>query len=164
MIITGTKAPEFCLENQDDKEISLKDNKSKWMVLCFYPKDNISGCTKEACDFTESLKDYKKLNATVLGVSPDRTGSHRNFIEKQNLGITLLSDPDKKVYKAYGAWGMKKNYGKEYEGVIRSTFIISPEGKIAEIWSIVKVRVKRKDGEVRHVDVVKEQLKALQNE
>ena len=116
------------------------------MVLYFYPKDNTSGCAKEAYDFTESLNDYKKLNATILGVSPDSTRSHRNFIEKQNLGITLLSDPDKKVHKAYGAWGMKKNYGKEYEGVIRSTFIISLEGKIAEIWSIVKVRVKRKDG------------------
>ncbi len=164
MITTGTKAPDFCLENQDDKEVSLKDNKGKWIVLYFYPKDNTSGCTKEACDFTESLKDYKKLNAVILGVSPDSTESHRNFIEKQSLDITLLSDPDKETHKAYGAWGMKKNYGKEYEGVIRSTFIISPEGKIAEAWSKVKVRVKRKDGETRHVDVVKERLKELQNE
>ncbi len=164
MITTGTKAPDFCLENQDDKEVSLKDNKGKWIVLYFYPKDNTSGCTKEACDFTESLKDYEKLNAVILGVSPDSTGSHRNFIEKQSLDITLLSDPDKDTHRAYGAWGMKKNYGKEYEGVIRSTFIISPEGKIAEAWSKVKVRVKRKDGETRHVDVVKERLKELQNE
>ena len=143
MFTAGTEAQDFCLENQDDKEVSLKDNKGKWIVLYFYPKDNTSKCTKEACDFTESLKDYKKLNATVLGVSPDSTESHRRFIKKQNLGIPLLSDPDKKVHKAYGAWGMKKNYGKEYEGVIRSTFIISPEGKIAEAWSKVKVRVKR---------------------
>ena len=164
MIKAGTKAPDFCLKNQDDKEVSLIDNKGKWIVLYFYPEDNTSGCTKEACDFTESLKDYKKINATVLGVSPDSTESHRSFIEKQSLGITLLSDPDKKAHKAYGAWGMKKNYGKEYEGVIRSTFIISPEGKIAEVWSKVKVRVKRKDGETRHVDVVKERLKKLQDE
>jgi len=173
MIKAGTKAPDFSLKNQDDKEVSLKGNKGKWIVLYFYPKDNTSGCTKEACDFTESLKDYKKLNATVLGVSPDSTESHRSFIEKQGLSITLLSDPDKKMHKAYGAWGMKKNYGKEYEGVIRSTFIISPEGKIAEAWSKVKVRVKRspdksrrgqEDGETRHVDVVKERLKELQNE
>ncbi|MHC4308294.1 MAG: peroxiredoxin [Planctomycetota bacterium] len=164
MIKAGTKAPDFRLKNQDDKEVSLKDNNGKWIVLYFYPKDNTSGCTKEACDFTESLKDYKKLNATVLGVSPDSTESHRSFIEKQSLGITLLSDPDKKAHKAYDAWGMKINYGKEYEGVIRSTFIISPEGKIAEAWSKVKVRVKRKDGETRHVDVVKERLKELQNE
>ena len=164
MIATGTEAPEFCLQNQDDKEVSLKDNSGKWIVLYFYPKDNTSGCTKEACDFTETFNDYKKLNATVLGVSPDSTESHRRFIEKQNLGITLLSDPDKKVHKAYGAWGLKKNYGKEYEGVIRSTFIISPDGKIAEAWSKVKVRVKRKGGEARHVDVVKERLKKLQAE
>ena len=164
MITAGTEAPDFCLKNQDDKEVSLKDNKDKWIVLYFYPKDNTSGCTKEACDFTELFKDYKKLNAVIIGVSPDSTESHRRFIEKQNLGIALLSDPDKKVHKAYGAWGMKKNYGKEYEGVIRSTFIISPEGKIAEAWSKVKVRVKRKDGETRHVDVVKERLKELQNE
>ena len=164
MIKAGTKAPDFCLKNQDDKEVSLKDNKSKWIVLYFYPKDNTSGCTKEACDFTESLKDYKKLDAVIMGVSPDSTESHRNFIEKQDLDITLLSDPDKETHRAYGAWGIKKNYGKEYEGVIRSTFIISPEGKIAEAWSKVKVRVKRKDGETRHVDVVKERLKELQNE
>ncbi|MFV1976022.1 MAG: peroxiredoxin [Candidatus Scalindua sp.] len=173
MIKAGTKAPNFSLKNQDDKEVSLKDNKGKWIVIYFYPKDNTSGCTKEACDFTESLKDYKKLNAVIIGVSPDSTESHRDFIEKQGLDITLLSDPDKKAHKAYEAWGMKKNYGKEYEGVIRSTFIISPEGKIAEAWSKVKVRVKRspdkrrrgqEDGETRHVDVVKERLKELQNE
>ncbi len=164
MITVGTKAPDFSLKNQDGKEVSLKENKGKWIILYFYPKDNTSGCTKEACDFTESLKDYKKLDAVVMGVSPDSTESHRNFIEKQGLGIALLSDPDKKTHKAYGAWGLKKNYGKEYEGVIRSTFIISPEGKIAEAWSKVKVRVKRKDGETRHVDVVKERLKELQNE
>ena len=164
MIKAGTKAPDFCLKNQDEKEVSLKDHKSKWIVLYFYPKDNTSGCAKEACDFTESLKDYKKLDAVIMGVSPDSTESHRNFIEKQGLGITLLSDPDKKVHKAFGAWGMKKNYGKEYEGVIRSTFIISPDGNIAEIWSKVKVRVKRKNAESRHVDVVKERLKELQNQ
>jgi peroxiredoxin Q/BCP len=163
MIKVGTKAPDFCLKNQDDKDVSLSDYSSKWIVIYFYPKDNTSGCTKEACDFTDSLSDYKKLKAVVIGISPDSTASHRNFIEKQNLGITLLSDPDKKAHKAYGAWGMKKNYGKEYEGVIRSTFIISPEGKIAESWSKVKVRVKRKDGEVRHVGVVKNRLKDLQS-
>ena len=164
MVKAGTKAPNFSLKNQDDKEVSLKENKGKWIVLYFYPKDNTPGCTKEACDFTESLKDYKKLNAVIMGVSPDSTESHRNFIEKQDLDITLLSDPEKETHKAYGAWGMKKNYGKEYEGVIRSTFIISPESRIAEAWSNVKVRVKRKDGEIRHVDIVKERLKELQNE
>ena len=163
MIKTGKKAPAFKLPNQDDKIISLKDFAGKWIVLYFYPKDNTSGCTKEACDFTDSLKSYEKLNAVILGVSPDSTESHRNFIKKRSLKIDLLSDPDKKVHKAYGAWGKKKNYGKEYEGVIRSTFIISPDGKVVETWTNVKVRVKRKDEENKHVDVVEERLKELQN-
>ena len=163
MIKTGSKVPDFKLLNQDDKMISLKDFLGKWIVLYFYPKDNTSGCTKEACDFTDSLKSYEKLNAVILGVSPDSTESHRNFIKKRSLKIDLLSDPDKKVHKAYGAWGKKKNYGKEYEGVIRSTFIISPDGKVVETWTNVKVRVKRKDEENKHVDVVEERLKELQN-
>ena len=163
MIKTGNKAPDFKLPNQDYKIISLKDFSSKWAVLYFYPKDNTSGCTKEACDFTDSLKNYERLDAVVLGVSPDSTDSHRNFIKKHNLKINLLSDSDKKVHKAYGACGKKKNYGKEYEGVIRSTFIISPDGKVVETWTNVKVRVKRKDEENKHVDVVEERLKELQN-
>ena len=163
MIKAGSKAPRFKLPNQDNKIISLNDFSSKWIVLYFYPKDNTSGCTKEACDFTNSLKDYEKLDAVVLGISPDSTESHRNFIEKYNLRIDLLSDPDRKVLKAYGAWGKKKNYGKEYEGVIRSTFIISPDGKVSEIWTNVKVRVKRKDVEVRHVDIVQNRLKELKS-
>lgn len=162
MLKVGAKAPDLCLQNQDDKEVSLHDYADRWKVLYFYPKDNTSGCTKEACDFTESLKDFEKLDAIVLGVSPDSTLSHRNFIEKQNLGIVLLSDPGKVALKAYGAWGVKKNYGKEYEGVIRSTFIISPENKISKIWNNVKVRTKRKNGEVRHVDVVRAALMELQ--
>jgi len=160
----GNKAPDFKLKNQNDKDISLKNYAGKWVVLYFYPNDNTPGCTKEACDFTDSLKNYEKLNAVVLGVSPDSTESHRNFIKAYNLKIDLLSDPDKKTHKAYGAWGKKTNYGKEYEGVIRSTFIKSPEGKIAEAWSNVKVRVKRKSGEIRHVNIVKERLKELRGE
>ena len=163
MIKAGNKAPRFKLPNQNDKIISLNDFSSKWIVLYFYPKDNTSGCTKEACDFTNSLKDYEKLDAVVLGISPDSTESHRNFIKKYNLKIDLLSDPDRKVLKAYGAWGKKKNYGKEYEGVIRSTFIISPDGKVSEIWTNVKVRVKRKDVEVRHVDIVRDRMKELKS-
>ncbi|MCP5004470.1 MAG: peroxiredoxin [Planctomycetes bacterium] len=162
MLEIGVKAPDFSLQNQDNNDVSLSDYDGKWKVLYFYPKDNTSGCTKEACDFTESLKEFEELDAIVLGISPDSTLSHRNFIEKQNLGITLLSDPNKKVLKAYGAWGIKKNYGKEYEGVIRSTFIISLKNQISETWYNVKVRTRRKDGEVRHVDVVKDALVELQ--
>ena len=94
----------------------------------------------------------------VLGISPDSTESHRKFIAKQQLSVTLLSDPEKNILKKYGAWGIKKLYGKESEGVIRSTFLISPDGRIADSWSKVKVRVKRKSGEVKHADQVFETL------
>ncbi len=161
MLKIGINAPDFTLKDQDNNDVSLKDFKGKWIVLYFYPKDNTSGCTKEACDFTDQKIDYSNLNAKILGVSPDSIESHQRFIQKHNLGITLLSDSDKEVMKIYGTWGLKKNYGKEYEGVIRSTFLISPEQKIAAAWSKVKVRVKRKSGEVKHVNIVKEKLTEL---
>ena len=149
------KAPEFCLPNQDETEICLRDLSGKWVVLYFYPKDNTPGCTTEACDFTNELEEFEDLDAVILGVSPDSPKKHRNFIEKKGLKITLLSDEDKEVLKAYGAWGLKKMYGKEYEGVIRSTFIIDPNGEIVAEWR--KVRVKG------HVEEVKNKLKELQN-
>lgn len=162
MIDINDKAPEFTLPDQNNKEVSLNDYAGKWLVLYFYPKDDTPGCTKEACDFTDGLGDFVDLNADVVGVSVDDTESHRKFIAKYNLGITLLSDPEKATHKAYGAWGLKKNYGKEYEGTIRSTFIISPGGKIAAKWSNVQVRAKRKGGEVKHADIVREKLAELQ--
>ena len=149
------KAPEFCLPNQDETEICLRDLAGKWVILYFYPKDNTPGCTTEACDFTNELEEFEDLDAVILGVSPDSPKKHRNFIEKKDLKITLLSDEDKEVLKAYGAWGLKKMYGKEYEGVIRSTFIIDPEGEIVAEWR--KVRVKG------HVEEVKNKLKELQS-
>jgi len=154
MLEIGTKAPEFCLPNQDTIEICLRDLKGKWVVLYFYPKDLTPGCTTEACDFTEAMPDFEGLNAVILGVSPDSPEKHRKFIEKKGLKITLLSDEEKEVLKAYGAWGPKKLYGKEYEGVIRSTFLIDPEGNIAAVWP--KVRVKG------HVEAVREKLESLQ--
>jgi peroxiredoxin Q/BCP len=153
MLNIGDKAPPFCLPNQDEEEVCLRDLQGGWIVLYFYPKDNTSGCTTEACDFTEALPDFTGLGATVLGVSPDSTQKHRNFIEKKELGITLLSDEDKEVLASYGMWQLKKNYGREYMGVVRSTFLIDPDGKIAEAWE--KVRVKG------HVEAVKEKLTEL---
>ena len=150
---TGQKAPAFSLSNQDEKKISLGDYEGMWVVLYFYPKDDTPGCTTEACDFTSGLKAFEKLNATVLGVSPDSPTSHRDFIAKQNLKIALLSDCEKKVLAKYGAWGTKKMYGKEVEGVIRSTFIIDPEGRVAHAWYGVKA-----DG---HVEKVREKLAEL---
>jgi peroxiredoxin Q/BCP len=162
MVEIGDKAPDFSLFNQDDKKVSLKDFSGKWLVLYFYPKDDTPGCTTEACDFTDGLGDFSALDATVVGVSGDSTQSHREFIAKYNLAVPLLSDPEKSVHKTYGAWGLKKNYGKVYEGTIRSTFIISPDGLIAAKWNNVNVRAKRGDSEVKHADLVQEKLTELQ--
>ena len=154
MLEIGTQAAEFCLPNQDEEEICLRDIKGKWIVLYFYPKDNTPGCTTQACDFTEAEADFRGLDAIILGVSPDSAQKHRNFIEKKSLGITLLSDEEKTLCNLYGVWQLKKFMGKEYMGVIRSTYIINPQGEIAASWT--KVRVKE------HVNKVKEELKALQ--
>lgn len=151
----GEKAPEFCLPNQDEAEICLRDLKGKWIVLYFYPKDNTPGCTTEACDFTALNAGFESSGAVVLGVSPDSPKKHRNFIEKHDLGITLLCDESKEMMQGYGAFGTKKMYGKEVQGVIRSTFIINPEGSIAHVWKNVRAK--------GHVEKVKEKLLELQS-
>ncbi len=154
MIAVGSKAPDFCLPNQDDVEICLRDLQGKWIVLYFYPKDNTPGCTTEACEFTEAEPEFSDMDAVILGVSADSTRKHRNFIEKKDLGITLLSDESTQMMQEYGVWQLKKNYGREYMGIVRSTYIIDPEGKVACVWE--KVRVKD------HVAQVKARLKELQ--
>jgi thioredoxin-dependent peroxiredoxin len=155
MLKPGDKAPDFVLLNADDQEVSLADLKGKWAVLYFYPKDNTSGCTKEACGFTEAMPSFDGLDAVIYGVSPDSTKSHRNFREKHELAIGLLSDPEKEMIQAYGAWGEKKNYGRVYMGLIRSTFLIDPKGVVREAWS--KVRV------AGHVEKVQARLEELKN-
>lgn len=147
------KAPHFCLPNQDNEKVCLRDFEGNWVVLYFYPKDNSRSCTLEAIDFTQNIMDFQKLDAVVLGVSPDSVKSHKNFIKKQNLKITLLSDPEHIVMEKYRVWQIKKMYGKEYYGVVRSTFIIDPDGQIAYSWG--KVRVKG------HVEEVKKKLTEL---
>ena len=149
----GDIAPEFCLLDEQDREVCLKNFNGKWIVLYFYPKDNTSGCTLEAMDFTAVKDDLESMGAVILGVSPDSTKSHRNFSSNKSLTITLLSDPEHKVIEQYGAWQLKKNYGKEYYGVVRSTFLIDPAGKIAYVWPNVKVK--------GHVEAVKEKLNSL---
>jgi len=136
----GEKAPDFSLENQAEEKVTLKQFAGKWVVLYFYPKDNTSGCTVEAQEFTVLKGEFASRGAVILGVSPDSPKSHSNFIGKKDLGITLLSDPDHKVIETYGAWQLKKNYGREYYGVMRSTFLIDPEGKIAYVWPKVKAK------------------------
>jgi peroxiredoxin Q/BCP len=154
LITVDTKAPEFCLPNQDDVEICLRDLKGKWIVLYFYPKDSTPGCTTEACEFTEAVGDFSELDAIIIGVSADSTKRHRNFIEKQNLGITLLSDESTSMMQEYGVWQLKKNYGKEYMGIARTTFIINPEGIVKAVFENVRVK--------DHVAKVQDKLKELQ--
>ncbi|MFX1391682.1 MAG: thioredoxin-dependent thiol peroxidase [Promethearchaeota archaeon] len=135
----GGNAPKFCLPDKDNNEVCLDDYKGKYVVLYFYPKDNTPSCTTEAIGFTGILPKLEKLKAVVIGISPDSPESHAKFIEKKNLNIILLSDINKKVIKEYGKWAKKKFRGKEYMGVVRSTFLIDPKGKIAYIWPKVSV-------------------------
>lgn len=166
MLKIGDKAPSFCAFNQDDVEICLRDIVGRWIVLYFYPKDLTPGCTTEACDFSSNQFLFDSLSATIIGVSPDDTKKHRQFIEKYDLGISLLSDESKKMCQDYGVWQLKKFMGKEFMGVVRTTFIINPKGEIAYIWNKVNVRktksVKGEKIEVLHVDEVREKLEELQ--
>ena len=135
----GEKAPEFSLANQDNTIINLTDYRGKKVVLYFYPKDDTSGCTKEAEEFTQKKNEFDSLNTIILGISKDSTKSHEKFCKKYNLGITLLSDPDTEINKAYDVWKEKSMYGKKYFGTERTTFIINEEGIIENRWSKVKV-------------------------
>ncbi|MFA6136794.1 MAG: thioredoxin-dependent thiol peroxidase [Sulfurimonas sp.] len=155
MLEIGSQAPEFCLPNQDDIEICLRDLMGKWIVLYFYPKDSTPGCTTEACEFSEAAPDFSDLDAIIIGVSADSTKKHRNFIEKQELNITLLSDEETNMMQLYGVWQLKKNYGKEYMGIVRTTLIIDPNGVIKALWKSVKVK--------GHVEIVKEELARVQS-
>lgn len=150
----GKKAPGFTLLDQDEKKVELSDYAGQWVVLYFYPKDDTPGCTTEACDFTASFSDFEQLNAAVLGCSPDSPASHHRFIQKHALRVTLLSDEKREVMLKYGAWGEKKLYGRVSEGVIRSTVIIDPEGKVAHHWASVKA--------TGHADRVRAKLNELQ--
>ncbi len=138
-ILEGKKAPAFALRDAEGQKRELGDYRGRWLVLYFYPKDNTSGCTREAVDFTSLRGDFARLGAEVAGVSPDSQASHGKFIEKQNLTITLLSDEERKTLEKYGVWQKKSLYGREYFGVERSTFLINGEGKIRRVWRKVKV-------------------------
>ena len=154
MLTLGAKAPAFTLPDQDGKQVSLQDLRGRWVVLYFYPKDDTPGCTVEACEFTAALPAFRGLDAVVYGCSADGASAHQKFIAKHKLGIGLLTDADKKVMKAYGAYGKKLMYGKEVEGVIRSTALIAPDGVIAHHWPKVKAE--------GHAEAVRDALAALQ--
>ena len=138
MLEVGTKAPEFTLPDKDGNPVSLSDFTGKKVVLYFYPKDNTPGCTRQACAFAGAYKEFKTLDAVVIGVSKDSAASHQKFADKYNLPFILLSDPDRQAIEAYGVWQEKKNYGKVSMGVVRSTFVIDENGVIEKVMSKVK--------------------------
>ncbi len=140
MLKEGIKAPEFSLNADDGKTYRLKDFKGKMVILYFYPKDNTSGCTAEACDFRDNIKIFTKKNAVILGISKDSIKSHQNFKEKYSLPFTLLSDENVEILEKYGVWKEKSMYGRKYMGVERSTFVIDENGKIKKIFRNVKVK------------------------
>lgn len=137
-IKVNTAAPDFELPDQNDMMHKLSDYRGKWVLLYFYPKDDTPGCTKEACSLRDNFPNFKKSKAVILGISIDSVTSHKKFAEKYNLPFTLLADTEKKVVQLYGVWGEKKFLGKSYFGTRRMSFLISPEGKISKIYSIVK--------------------------
>lgn len=140
MLKVGDKAPAFSLEADGGKRVALKDLKGRRVVLYFYPRDDTSGCTTEACEIRDSWQAVQATGAVVLGVSPDSVASHDKFKSKYRLPFTLLADPDHAVAEAYGAWGEKSMYGRKYQGILRSTFIIDESGRIAAVFPKVKPR------------------------
>ncbi len=140
MVKVGNKAPEFTGVTDTGDKVKLKDLRGKTVVLYFYPKDNTPGCTTESCDFRDSHAAFKKKKAVVLGVSPDSVKSHVKFKTKYELPFPLIADEDHAIAEKYGVWQEKSMYGRKYMGIVRSTFVIDPEGKVAEIYNKVKVK------------------------
>ena len=139
MVEEGEKAPDFTLPANGGDKIKLSQFKGRPVVVYFYPKDDTSGCTKEAIGFTALLPEFEKIDAAIIGISPDSADSHDKFIAKHDLGITLAADEEKKVAEAYGVWVEKSMYGRKFMGVERSTFLIDAKGAVRRIWRKVKV-------------------------
>lgn len=154
MVSVGQLAPDFQKEATNGQIVKLSDFRGKNVVLYFYPKDMTPGCTTEACDFRDQYEEFRDLNCVIIGVSTDPLKRHEKFIEKYQLPFLLISDEDHEVAEKYGVWKLKKNFGKEYMGIERSTFVIDQEGKIVNEWRKVKV-----NGHVEEVlQFVKEHL------
>jgi peroxiredoxin Q/BCP len=153
MATEGSAAPDFTLPRDGGGEVALSDLRGKKVVLYFYPKDDTSGCTKEAIDFTTHLPAFESAGAVILGVSKDSVAAHDKFRAKHGLGVTLLSDADSDVCERYGVWAEKSMYGKKYMGIERSTFLIDADGTLVRAWRKVKVP--------GHAEEVLEAVKAL---
>lgn len=134
MLEVGDPAPEFTLPDQDGEPVSLAGLRGKPVVIYFYPKDDTPGCTTQACGIRDQWTEFEEAGAAVLGISPDDVDSHARFAGKYDLPHRLLADPERTVIKQYGAWGTKKMYGKEYEGVLRSTVLVDGGGEVAAVW------------------------------
>lgn len=154
ILTIGEPSPDFTLPASNGEMVSPSDFKGKYIVLYFYPKDNTPGCTTEACSFRDYHGEFKDLDAVILGISPDPMKSHDKFIEKHQLPFLLLSDEEHEVAEKYGAWVMKKNFGREYMGIERSTFIIDKDGNLLKIYRKVKVK--------GHVEAALEFIKELE--
>jgi len=141
----GDIAPDFTLPRDNGEPVQLSSLQPSPIVLYFYPKDNTPGCTKEALDFSALLPEFGALGTQVFGISKDSLKKHGNFRAKQGLGVTLLSDADDDVCERYGTWGEKKNYGRTYMGITRTTYLIAPDGSIAQVWPKVKVAAHAKE-------------------
>ncbi len=135
----GTQAPDFTLMNKDGKEVSLSDYLGQKVVLYFYPKDSTPGCTREACDFRDNQHLFGEQNATIIGISKDSVNSHLKFAQNNELNFEILSDPNLDVIKAYGVWQLKKNYGKEYMGIVRTTYVLNELHQVVKIYKVSKV-------------------------
>lgn len=146
MIDVGQEAPDFTLKDQDGKEVTLSDLRGQPVVLYFYPRAATPGCTTQACSVRDNSDEYARFNARVLGVSPDSVEDIKAFAENESLNFTLLSDPDHKVTETYGAWGERSMYGNKFMGVIRSTWVIDPEGRVAAVFP--KIQPKQHDKKV----------------
>ncbi|MGF9700693.1 thioredoxin-dependent thiol peroxidase [Paenibacillus sp. MABNR03] len=149
----GMQAPDFELPSSTGEAIKLSDYRGQRVLIYFYPKDMTSACTQQACDFRDRHEEFQGLNTVILGISTDPMNRHDKFIAKYGLPFTLLSDEEHQVAEQYGVWQLKKLYGKEYMGIVRSTFLIDEEGKLLKEWSIVKVK--------GHIEAALEALKEL---
>jgi thioredoxin-dependent peroxiredoxin len=153
MLEVGQPAPTFTLPDQDGEPVSLDELQGQPVVVYFYPKDDTPGCTTQACAIRDQWAEFEEAGAVVLGISPDDVDSHAKFAGKYDLPHRLLADPDRDVIQAYDAWGVKKMYGKEYEGVIRSTVVVGPDGEVAAVWPKVQPK--------KHADAVLQAIRDL---